>query len=102
MSRTAIPMLALVLLLLAGVALAQGGDGAPAGPGSGYELSWWTVEGGGGTLTSAQGHTLKGAIGQPGAGLLAGGDYTLAGGFWGGGEPALIHPVYLPLVLRAS
>jgi hypothetical protein len=68
----------------------------------GYDLSWWTVDGGGHTLSTGGDYTLGGAIGQPDAGLLRGGDYTLGGGFWGGGEvaEAEAYNVYLPLVLR--
>lgn len=101
MVRIVIPVAA-VALLLAGVALARAGDGAPAGPGSGYDLSWWTVDGGGSTSSSGGSYALDGTVGQPDAGLLASGDYTLAGGLWDGGAPALIHPIYLPLVLRES
>jgi len=38
-------------------------------------------------------------VGQPDAGVLSGGGYTLAGGFWPGGAAAR-YGVYLPLVLR--
>ena len=79
------------LLLPAAVALAQtGGE---------YDLTWWTVDGGGGTVASG-GYTLAGTAGQPEAGaILAGGDYTLVGGFWPGGAAAG-YKLYLPLVLR--
>ena len=84
------PMLG--LLLLVSVTFAQGS----------YDLSWWTVDGGGQTFSNGGDYTLGGAIGQPDAGLLTGGDYTLGGGFWGGGEvgEAEEHSVYLPLVMR--
>jgi len=81
---------ALILLLLVSVTSAQGG----------YDLSWWTVDGGGQTFSTGGDYTLGGAIGQSDAGLLRGGDYTLGGGFWGGGEMAEAYNVYLPLVLR--
>ncbi|MGD1995584.1 MAG: hypothetical protein PVH62_02315 [Anaerolineae bacterium] len=63
-----------------------------------YDLSWWTVDGGGGTFNTSGGYTLGGTSGQPDAATWLGGDYTLAGGFWGG--VAVVHRVYLPLVLR--
>jgi hypothetical protein len=44
------------------------------------------------------GYTLGGTAGQPDAGLLTGGGYTLAGGFWTGS--LFGSRVYLPLVLR--
>lgn len=68
---------------------------------SGYDLSWWTVDGGGGT-SSGKGYTLNGTIGQPDAGALSsGGEYTLTGGFWHGG--VIVSPetkVYLPLLVK--
>jgi len=71
----------LVLILFAsGAALAAGS----------YDLSWWTVDGGGGT-SRGNGYTLNGTLGQPDAGTLtSGGGYTLAGGFWHGGEVPLL------------
>jgi hypothetical protein len=86
-------LLLLAVLLLAGVALAAGD----------YDLSWHTVDGGGGlTFSSGGGYTLGGTAGQPDAGLLAGGGYTLGGGFWGGGALAeQAFSVYLPLVVRS-
>jgi hypothetical protein len=61
-----------------------------------YALTWWTVDGGGGT-SSGDGYTLSGTIGQPDAGILSGGNYILSGGFWGNGSQHFIH---LPLILR--
>jgi hypothetical protein len=47
------------------------------------------------------GYELAGTIGQPDAGVLTGGGYTLGGGFWRGGEVVFTrHYVYLPLVVR--
>ena len=83
-----------VLLMSMGlVALAQGG----------YELSWWTVDGGGGTFSTGGGYSMGATAGQPDAGVLAGGGYTLGGGFWRGGAVTLppFH-VYLPIVLRQA
>jgi hypothetical protein len=79
-----------VALLLAGAGLADGG----------YELSWFTVNGGGGTSTGG-GYSLSGTAGQPDAGFLTGGPYSLGGGFWGGGALVVqANGTYLPLVLR--
>ncbi len=39
------------------------------------------MDGGGGTATGG-GFTVQGTIGQPDAGLMSGGDFTLAAGFW--------------------
>jgi hypothetical protein len=63
-----------------------------------YDLSWWTVDGGGTTDSSGGSYTLGGTAGQPDAGMLTGGGYTLAGGFWGG--VSVEYRVYLPLVVR--
>ena len=49
-----------------------------------YELSWSTIDGGGGRSTGGD-YVLTGTIGQPDAGEMSGGDYTLSGGFWVGG-----------------
>ena len=80
-----------VAMVLGGVALAQTGGG--------YDLSWWTVDGGGGTL-SGGGYLLEGTIGQPDAGqALTGGGYTLIGGFWqrgGGAAPPICPDLYEP------
>jgi uncharacterized repeat protein (TIGR01451 family) len=48
-----------------------------------YEISWWTVDGGG-TMNAAGGaYTLSGTVGQPDAGgPYAGGSYQLHSGFW--------------------
>jgi hypothetical protein len=49
--------------------------------GVGFDLSWWTIDGGGGTA-SGGGFALAGTVGQPDAGAMSGGAYTLGGGFW--------------------
>jgi len=83
--------LTLVLLLSATrLALAQGPD---------YTLDWWTVDGGGHTFSTGDGHTLGGTIGQPDAGVMEGEPYALHGGFWPGCSVGQ-YTVYLPLVLR--
>lgn len=46
-----------------------------------YDLSWWTVDGGGGQSSGGV-YTLSGTVGQADAGALSGGNYTIAGGFW--------------------
>jgi hypothetical protein len=85
-------LVVLGLLALASPVLAQSG--------SPYDLTWNTVDGGGATASTGQGLTLSGTAGQPDAGLLAGGQYTLGGGFWRGGVLAPgRHRVYLPLVI---
>jgi uncharacterized membrane protein len=86
-------VLACVVLLAAVPVLAQSGGG--------YDLSWSTVDGGGGTFSTGGGYSLGGTAGQPDAGLATGGSYTLGGGFWGGGAvTATDNVIYLPLVMR--
>ncbi len=47
-----------------------------------YSVDWYTVDGGGGTSTGGV-YTVSGTIGQPDAGVMSGGNFTLVGGFWG-------------------
>jgi hypothetical protein len=51
-----------------------------------FVIDWFTIDGGGGTSTGGP-YSLTGTIGQPDAGTLGGGNYTLVGGFWGGVIP---------------
>jgi hypothetical protein len=86
-----ITLIAVVILLLpSATVLAQSGGG--------YDLTWNTIDNGG-ILSSGGDYTLHGTIGQADAGELAGGGYTLAGGFWR--SAAVAHYIYLPLVLRS-
>ena len=69
-------MILLAVLAVISSALGQtGGD---------YEISWSTIDGGGGRSTGGD-FALIGTIGQPDAAEMAGGDYELSGGFWPGG-----------------
>lgn len=58
-----------------------------------FDLSWHTIDGGGGTSTGGD-FEVSGTIGQPDAGAMTGGDpgreFTLAGGFWAGAGPTPI------------
>jgi hypothetical protein len=95
-SGKAVSVLA-VLLLLVSIALLSSVP-AVAQSGGGYDLTWNTVDGGGGT-SSAGSYTLSGTIGQPDAGTLGGGTYIVTGGFWAASEFSFY--IYLPLVMRA-
>ena len=89
------PLLVVVLVVVVG------GRVAWAAHPSAYDLSWWTVDAGGTTFTTAEGYTLGGTGGQPDAGVLVGAGYTLGGGFWcGDGGTRETRRVVLPLVLR--
>lgn len=46
-----------------------------------YAIDWSTLDGGGGTSTGGV-YTVSGTIGQPDAGVMRGGAFTLTGGFW--------------------
>ena len=70
-----------------------------ASSGGSFDLSWETLDGGGGT-SSGGSYALSGTIGQADAGgPLSDGDYTLNGGFWAGNS-ASGWSVYLPLIVR--
>ncbi len=68
----------ILLLLLASIANA------------GYNISWHTIDGGGGTSSGGQ-YKLNGTIGQPDAEYSNGGKYELLGGFWPGGPLCLVN-----------
>ena len=91
--RAGVALLALIAFLLPlganGLAMAQEPD---------YTLDWWTVDGGGAAFNEGDGYALGSTAGQPDAGVLGDGKYTLVGGFWVSG--AVSHRIYLPLVLR--
>jgi hypothetical protein len=90
-------------------ALAQTGGGASTILSTGYDLTWYTIDNGGGS-NGDTGHTLDGTIGQPdagawNAGAWSGGEYTLVGGFWSSLGSAPIprqYRIYLPVVLRRA
>jgi hypothetical protein len=66
-----------------------------------YSIDWFTIDGGGGTSTGGV-YSVTGTIGQPDAGHMSGGNFTIDGGFW-----AIIAAVQSPgspllRVLRTS
>ena len=75
-------VIVLIVLLLFSPALAQVGGT--------YQLSWSTIDGGGG-VSSGGPYVLSGTIGQPDAGNLAGGQYEVLGGFWPGGPLCFVE-----------
>ena len=65
-----------------------------------FQIDWSSIDGGGGTSTGGV-YSVSGTIGQPDAGKLSGGNFTLAGGFWGGVSGA--SPAGAPtLAIQAS
>jgi hypothetical protein len=47
-----------------------------------FSIDRFAIAGGGGTSTGGL-FAVSGAIGQPDAGVMSGGNYSLSGGFWG-------------------
>jgi hypothetical protein len=90
----------LVLLVATGMTAAQSGRTSTA-PEAEYDLSWWTVDGGGGKLSNGT-YSLSGTVGQADAGAaLENNSYTLVGGYWyGAGEEVERYELYLPSVIR--
>jgi hypothetical protein len=70
-----------------------------------YAMRWWTADGGAyvvsGVSPSGKGYTMTTTIGQPDAGLMSGGKYTLGGGYWGTALRPTLR-LYLPLVRRSG
>ena len=90
MSRAARWRVAVLAALAVGLLL--GSAGAAAAVSSGYTLAWYTVDGGGGT-TGSGALRVSGTLGQPDAGALGNGGYTLQGGFWASAAYRLDLPV---------
>ena len=90
----------MLVLALFGLALAMNGATAVAQSGGTYDLTWNSIDSGGGTVMGGA-YTLDGTIGQADAGSLSGGSYTLNGGYWfAATSMPLDQLVYLPLVLK--
>jgi hypothetical protein len=86
----------LYLVIFAAGMMGTGVRAAPDAPTSTYAIPWWTVDNGGGTSQGGV-YILNGTIGQPDAGSLSGGIYTLKGGFWSG---LLNYIIHVPVVSR--
>jgi hypothetical protein len=84
----------MLLVLVAIPALAQTGGG--------FDLSWSSVDGGGGASAGGV-YALSGTVGQSDAGVMSGGVYTLSGGFWADSElaePPSGYKIFLPIIMR--
>jgi hypothetical protein len=90
------PILSLVILA-AFAFLALNARVGYAAPRNGYEISWYTIDGGGAQDLSGGTYTLSGTVGQFDAGSQSGGSYTLNGGYW---VELFGYRLYLPLILR--
>jgi hypothetical protein len=78
--KSSLALAAVCLMIVASAAAQTGGQ---------YELSWSTIDGGGGTSSGGQ-YVLRGTIGQPDAAYSAGGDYEVLGGFWPSGALCIV------------
>jgi hypothetical protein len=87
--------LALILALNVRVGYAETTSAAPRTVG--YEISWYTIDGGGAQDLSGGSYTLSGTIGQPDAGSQSGGAYQLNGGYW---VDVFGYRLYLPIILK--
>jgi hypothetical protein len=77
MNRKSLLLLLYLVILILGLTSPVLADTTAA-----YDLSWWTVDGGGASGLTSGDYTLSSTAGQPDAGSLSSGDYDLAGGFW--------------------
>ncbi len=90
--RTSILFLITALVVLSLAAAVQAAPQA-------FSISWWTVDGGGGSSGDGT-YSLSGTIGQPDAQILQGGGYVLAGGFWGSPSAKGGYDIFLPVAIR--
>lgn len=74
--KSKILVLLLALIAALGLINRQGLTQEPT-----FSLPWFTFDGGGGR-SSGGGLEVVGSIGQPDAGVMAGGEFSLSGGFW--------------------
>lgn len=57
--------------------------GTALGGGTGFEIPWYTIDGGGVMNSSGGSFDLSGTIGQADAGqVMTGGNFSMTGGFW--------------------
>jgi hypothetical protein len=66
--------------------------------GGDYDLSWNTIDSGGSMGSTGGDFALSGSIGQAEAGIVAGGEFALSGGFWF--EATNGYRIMLPLMLK--
>ena len=86
---SSLAILAPVIPFLVWSVLGQTDTGSPglvAGPAV-FDLIRNTIDGGGQMRSKDGDFVLSGTIGQPDAGVMQGGDFTLSGGFWFGLPP---------------
>ena len=91
MKRITFLMTLVVLLLLAGSALAMDSEN--------YRLDWFTLMTGSGGVTDSANYAVNFTVGQTAIGDPSSTNYEGCLGYWCGGEAAE-YRIYLPLVLR--
>jgi hypothetical protein len=90
----------LVLLALAGTALAQVSDH--------YDLSWHVLAPGGREGMASDSYAVHGTLGQFAIGPASSGETAVGSGYWSGlsgaagGPVSITYPIYLPLVYKGS
>ena len=87
----------LAILVLA-IALASSQTTTSAQSGGTYDLTWNTIDGGGGMFSTGGNYSLGGTIWQPDAYKMSGGVFSLSGGFWG--EFANPSNLFLPFIRK--
>ena len=90
-------LLILIALMAALVILSFSYAITSAQSGGGYDLTWNTIDGGGGMFSTGGTYSLGGTIGQSDAETMSGSSYTLNGGFW---FDPLTRRSILPLIMR--
>ncbi len=90
----------LVLVTLVALTMCLGGAVALAQSGGSYNLTWSTVDAGGGTFSTGGAYSVGGTIGQADTGAASGGVYSLVGGFWAFLSGLAPDWVYLPLIQK--
>jgi hypothetical protein len=82
----------LIVLLLSGIMIGA----VWAQSGSGFDLHWNVIAGGGGDVTGGR-YTVSSTIGQNVAGSSSGSGFTIGHGYWYGFGP---YRVLLPVITR--
>jgi len=91
----------LVMVVVIGIGLMVMTSSAHAAPQATYKLTKTSVGPGGSGSSGIYG--IASSIGQPDAGEVSTGNYTLGGGFWGGGvivSAQASYSLFLPLIVK--
>ena len=67
---------------------------------SDFVIQWFSIDNGGVMESSGGSYTLRGTIGQPDAGVISGGDFTLQGGFWNSDTANTLLDIFMPVVVK--